>query len=498
MIINKRTAQMMLVLTVAFLWMWTSPAQAKRSQDGLQTPSKSGFVKLGMSDGSLSQERTSTKQDQAPKTQEVASLPVGLYRVPVNLWHNVEDKPSMGNGALDHDGILEVTDEGIHFYLGSKTMEVQSIVASLINLFVQGDDGDYTPAMPADFSISVAGEAEKRPAVFRLDLPALMRMIPVMVDPKVEPMGDEPIKARLKLDIDEAQPIKEAPLKEQFENGAKKPPFDPNADGFATNKGLKVSYKGGVFTSPFTFYGNKLAGKRAEQIRGLFDPLDVVNGFNIAFLGPLERIAADEKSPQATRQAIPAQKSFTVELPLLNFQASDPLEVYIIEGKKPRRVDASISGKSIVFEASEAGDFAVVKKAGGTPLPTAESRGKDFLAKTAKPQRKKTIAPARTASTQPKPSVPVPSSNVVPTPAPVAATGAALPEPSPSVGEGPSVDLQETAMKAEERTGVIVFGITLLLAMNIGSITMIRRYGKPLMEEWEEYRRLNEMRQQSR
>ncbi len=247
--------------------------------------------------------------------ENLINLEDGYYKIPVKLWHAYEEKESMGNKAMVQVAEIEVKDKAGYLYIGSGKMEYMSITASLVNIYFQKDDGNYYPAEAGDYEMEIPKEKDKRPAVFRTKLVNMDEMTKVFVDPKVEPMGDEPIRARIKLDYGSIEKIDkdQAELIKKFETGPKKPEFDSSSSGEVENKNLIVNYEPGTFDEEFSFYGNKLSGKNAEDYSKDFDKLDQVNVFKIEFLGPLDEIKEEDKKIQDKRKKIIPKKKWSLD-----------------------------------------------------------------------------------------------------------------------------------------------------------------------------------------
>lgn len=330
------------------------------------------------------------QKDEVPEKVEI-NLEDGYYKIPIALWHAIEDKESMGNQAMNQIGELEVKDKEGFLYIGSDKMKYMSITASLINIYFQKEDGNYYPAEPGAFEMEIPKEKEKRPIVFRTKLVNMDNMQKVYVDPKVEPMGDEPIRARVKLDFTKVEKISEdeSVLINKFKNGAKKAEYSKEDSGEVENKNLFVSYGPDTFTEEFSFYGNKLSGKDAEEYSKDFDPLDQVNVFKIEFLGPLEKITGKEDSIQATRKKLKPEKEFELSLPLLKFTKEDNLALYdCTEGEK-QKIDFTYTDEHIKAKVKNPGVYLLVKS-GSNPVATSEGKQENKTPnKTTKEQRGK-------------------------------------------------------------------------------------------------------------
>lgn len=302
--------------------------------------------------------------DVRPEKEEI-NLEDGYYEIPVKLWHSIEDKESMGNKALIQRAEIEVRNKEANLYIGSDKMKYMSITASLVNIYFQKEDGIYHKSEAGCYDLEVPKEKDRRPEVFKTSLINMDGMIKVYLDPKVEPMGDEPIRARIKLDFDKIKKINEseATLIKKFKDEPKKPEFNSKEAGQVENKNLIVSYESDTFEEEFYFYGNKLSGKEAENYTKDFDKLDQVNVFKIEFLGQLDEIRGDEKSIQAGRKKIEPKKDFDLQLPLLKFTKDDKLSLYEIKDGEKVRKDYKVSGNHIELKTKEGRIFILVKSA---------------------------------------------------------------------------------------------------------------------------------------
>ena len=302
--------------------------------------------------------------DVIPEKKEI-NLEDGYYEIPVKLWHSIEDKESMGNRALIQRAEIEVRNKEANLYIGSDKMEYMSITASLVNIYFQKEDGIYHRAEAGCYDLEVPKEKDKRPEVFKTSLINMDDITKVYLDPKVEPMGDEPIRARLKLDFDKIKKINEseASLIKKFKDGPKKPEFNSKEAGEVQNKNLIVNYGPDSFKEEFTFYGNKLSGKEAEDYTKDFDKLDQVNVFKIEFLGQLDEINGEEKNIQAGRKKIEPKKDFDLQLPLLKFSKDDKLSLYEIKDCEKLKKDYKVKGNHIELKTKEGRIFILVKSA---------------------------------------------------------------------------------------------------------------------------------------
>ena len=199
---------------------------------------------------------------------ENISLDPGIYRLTVSLHHEREDRASMGNNALIHDGELISKDGKYTFLLGSTKMEVSNIIASLVSLQIRDDNAYYHFAQPHAFDLSIPGEQDKRPEVFSFDLVRKDPMIYVKVDPKVKPMGEVPVGARLKFDwsslkkIDESQSV----LYKKMLNGTPRKKFNPKESIHKIlPEGFELLAQAGAFKENIVFKVNPVTGGPSFQ-----------------------------------------------------------------------------------------------------------------------------------------------------------------------------------------------------------------------------------------
>ena len=471
---------------------------------------------------------TTYADDQNSVKKEEINLEDGYYKIPIKLWHAMEEKPSMGNKALKQVAEIEVKNKEGNLYIGSDKMTYMNITASLINIYFQKEDGYYHKAQPGSFELEVPKEKAKRPQVFMTSLVNMDEMTKVYVDPKVEPMGDEPIRARIKLDFNNIEKIdlKDAELINKFNNGAKKEEFDKNQGGEVENKGLIVSYEPGCFEKDFSFYGNKLSGDRADKIAKQFNPLDQVNVFNIDFLGELDLIKGNEQSIQATREKIIPQKEFTLKLLLLKFKKEDNLSLYYFDEDKKEKLHFTFDGDYVSFKTKKTGDYVLVKSSdysgnninspkiempkssNSTKTNTLNqgkiSRAKAFMASVKKPTAKKMSSTTKITNTQGMGNV-----------EPIKSNSPSLEEIRKSVEaqgqvaknnmmkeDNENQDLENeqentksnTKSNTRESKGIIFLVIIVILFINCLSYFIIRKYTKLILDIDEESRFLDKLR----
>lgn len=415
------------------------------------------------------------------------NLEDGYYKIPARLWNAHEEKESMGNKAMVQVAEIEVKDKVGYLYIGTVKMEYMSITASLINIYFQKDDGNYYPAEAGDYEMEIPKEKDKRPAVFRTKLVNMDEMIKVFVDPKVEPMGDEPIRARIKLDYDSIEKIdkNQAELIKKFETGPKKPEFDSSSSGEAENKSLIVNYEPGTFDEEFSFYGNKLSGKNAEEYSKDFDKLDQVNIFKIEFLGPLDEIKEEDKKIQDKRKKIIPKKEMELRLPLLKFTKEDNLALYDFTSVEKKKIEFTFDKDHVKAKVKNPGVYVLVKS-GDALVPNKNTESSENKLSTEKKNEKAEKFLKTVKKTSPKPilnktnKVPVNTentNNIKPLNPQPNAPSSLQKQMDLANKENKTKNLNKEADTIQEReySGLIIFILMVFLTFNILSIYFIRK-----------------------
>ena len=132
-------------------------------------------------------------------TSDAAMPQDGIYTVNVALWHQVMDKPSMGNKGLVPQAEVQIKDGKATMFLETQIIQVTGITASLVSFFYFDDEKqEFTKAEARVYTHEIDGQ--KRPRIFIFPINYGQEFSRCKVDPKVEVMGDKPIEARLKVD----------------------------------------------------------------------------------------------------------------------------------------------------------------------------------------------------------------------------------------------------------------------------------------------------------
>lgn len=422
----------------------------------------------------------------------------GLYSLDVALWHETEDKPSMGNGALDPKAELFVKDGKGTLFLGTKALKVSNIQASLCRVFYETDDG-FSAARPLCYDLQPEKEPLPRPSIFAMPLDAKKDIIRLKVDPKVAPMGDEPLNARLKLDFQSVKKIQadEHTLAHRAEVGPKPPSF-AEANSYA-DKGVVLSVPAGGFGEAFEFYANGLVGRDLQTALGKLNLPAGTKAYNLSCRRPIERIPKDYKgSVQALGTNLSPQKPVAVAIPFQGTVA----EIYDEKGEK---LPSKIKEGSIHFETKSLGTF-FIKTAKTAAKPVANGGLKikpPAKVKAVKTPKSQGTKPVTSNASSPATSTSVPTTVSPSTPDDTPADGEAPSFEEGSYDEGtgiadresiPKAPVNEEELQEKERPGLIIFCLTVIFAALGGGAYMTRKYYRMYMDEvmYEEDRKREE------
>lgn len=118
----------------------------------------------------------------------------GTYQVNIKLWHSEDDKESMAASAIDSTAVI-VVEKGVKtMHIKTGEMSMMGINASLQELRVADQNGNYT-----DATVEATNE-NGDPTGFYFTLPHTEEYITVLVNPHIALMGNKDIGARIKVD----------------------------------------------------------------------------------------------------------------------------------------------------------------------------------------------------------------------------------------------------------------------------------------------------------
>lgn len=134
------------------------------------------------------------EEPQQPGALDKDNLADGTYQVKVALWHADKDQASMAASSLLEDARIVVKDGVYTMYLYTQPMTIGAITASLQELQVADDAGNYT-----DGTVE-SRDGDGNPTSFSFVMPHTNEYINVKVNPMVAIMGNQALDARIKVD----------------------------------------------------------------------------------------------------------------------------------------------------------------------------------------------------------------------------------------------------------------------------------------------------------
>ncbi len=153
----------------------------------------SGSSGSSTSNSASSTSSSSSSTDSSSSTTKETTSKDGYYKVKVQLWHATKNQASAGADCVSSPAYVMIEDGEITMRLVTKKMNKSGITAHL----GEGDfyiysDGDYVPATLVS--------TENSKWIHEFSLPNdTSTYYKCEVDPHVDVMGDEPVKARLKI-----------------------------------------------------------------------------------------------------------------------------------------------------------------------------------------------------------------------------------------------------------------------------------------------------------
>lgn len=145
----------------------------------------------------LLREAISALVEKSTEQLDKDNLKDGKYYVYIYLWHATSNQASMGDPALNHEALLTVSNGVYSVDLSTHSMTVGTITACLQSLQIKQPDGSWLSA-----EITARENTGNQPSIFHFTLPSREEYVDVLIDPKVEVMGKDPLPARLKINWD--------------------------------------------------------------------------------------------------------------------------------------------------------------------------------------------------------------------------------------------------------------------------------------------------------
>ncbi len=267
---------------------------------------------------------------------------IKYYQVPIKLWNANDDQESMGNGSMKNMANILMKDGKMTVYIGSDKMEVSSLVASLINIYYDNGKG-YKKANAYSYTLKIDGDDNIRPEVFSFPLKTKKEYLDVLVDPKVDIMGEDPLKARIKFFFDEMEEIK----KEEAELILKaNENIDNRTIDYKFDKGFKLYTS---FDNEVEFKATSLKGEELNTLSKKYP--NMKKAYKLSALEIVDFIPYDKKLSDIRKSYQPSAK-IKVLMPI---KKEGQFLLYALDDESP--IEYKKIGNNIEFTYDKLGTF---------------------------------------------------------------------------------------------------------------------------------------------
>ena len=268
----------------------------------------------------------------------------GKYRVYVDLWNATSNAASMGNLALNKKALLTVKNGVYTMEISTRPMTVGTITACLQTLQIKQTNGKYKYA-----KITARNNEGNQPSVFQFTLPSKNEYIDVLIDPKVEVMGDDPLEARLKISWDTLSKVADDETIEENTEAAVSGTFSKAVNWTDKKTGVKVKAEANIIEDGATYKVTTLSsGSEYRSIVKLFDTEAVNIVYDVSI--------SDQKG-----NAIQPNGMVQISIPISSTSNQNTVSVYrVLDGTKTK-MSGTVSGNYYVFSTNKMGAFVVTK-----------------------------------------------------------------------------------------------------------------------------------------
>lgn len=268
----------------------------------------------------------------------------GKYRVYVDLWNATSDAASMGNLALNKKALLTVKNGVYTMEISTRPMTVGTITACLQTLQIKQTNGKYKYA-----KITARNNEGNQPSVFQFTLPSKNEYIDVLIDPKVEVMGDDPLEARLKISWDTLSKAADDEKIEENTEAAVSGTSSKAVNWTDKKTGVKVKAEANIIEDGATYKVTTLSsGREYRSIVKLFDTEAVKTVYDVSI--------SDKEG-----NAIQPNGMVQISIPISSTSNQNTVSVYrVLDGTKTK-MSGTVSGNYYVFSTNKIGAFVVTK-----------------------------------------------------------------------------------------------------------------------------------------
>lgn len=280
----------------------------------------------------------------------------GKYNVYVDLWNATSDVASMGNLALNKKALLIVKDGVYTMQLSTRPMTVGTITACLQTIQIKQANGKYKYA-----EIKARNNEGNQPSVFQFTLPSTEEYIDVLIDPKVEVMGDDPLEARLKMSWDTLAKAADDETIEENTEAVVSGTASKAVNWTDKKSGIQLQAEANIIEDGATYQVSTLSsGSQYRSIVNLFDTEEVQTVYTLS----ISDRNGNEIQPSGMVQ---------IRIPISSKSSSDSVSIYrVLDGAKTKMSGTLMDGY-YVFSTNKVGAFVVASQTGNQTATSGSS-----------------------------------------------------------------------------------------------------------------------------
>lgn len=268
----------------------------------------------------------------------------GKYTVYVDLWNATANQESMGNPAVNKKALLTVSSGVYTMEISTRPMVIGTITACLQSLQIKQLDGTYQYA-----KITASNNEGNQPSIFQFTLPSTEEYIDIMIDPKVEVMGDDPLPARLKISWDTLTKVANDQMVEENTDSVVSGVESSAVDITDSVTGIRLQAEANILENGITLSCKQLiSGSVYKEVVNLLS--DLGNQIQVYKLELLSKAG----------QSVQPNGMVQISLPIPEGWDEEEVTVYRIQNSTKIKMSGSVSKGKYVFSTNTIATFAMV------------------------------------------------------------------------------------------------------------------------------------------
>ncbi len=329
--------------------------ETSSTDEGEQQPANSEQTQKQASEESKSEENSEIDKSEDTKSEKSSlawhGIEDGFYSLDISLYKSSSDELSMGDNALVKSANLHVKDQKATLYFSSKKMTVGTLSASLREVYYY-DGQTYVLADKYISEADVLNNDFEKPLVFSIDLQDKSEFVKILIDPRVDVMGREPIEARLKVDFGSLKKVdvSQAAVVEIIATTVLNPTYNSDKTVKLTCDLGSITVPAGVLDNEASFYMSTLGSSDVDVVSKHFDKGEDVEVYSLSLLKRVDVISNEILGgTSAVREKV--KLSSPAKLVISIPDGKMPKSVYVLGGEK-KEVDFSFDDSETTVEVS--------------------------------------------------------------------------------------------------------------------------------------------------